>query len=80
MSSSTLLFFSSPIAFEKRTILVTLMIEPIKVNKVVITKIGKIKKGQEPLIILVMKNIDNDKKIRKTKKLMIDIAFAPLGE
>ena len=49
-------------------------------NKVVITKIGKIKKGHEPLIILVMKKIDNDIKIRKTKKLMIDIAFAPLGE
>ena len=56
------------------------MIEPIKVNKAIIMIIGKIKKGHEPLIILVMKNIDNDKKIRKTKKLMIDIALAPLGE
>ena len=74
-----MLFFSSSIAFEKRTILVTLMIEPIKVNKAIIMIIGKIKKGHEPLIILAMKNIDSDIKIRKTKKLMIDIALAPLG-
>ena len=73
-----MLFFSSSIAFEKRTILVTLMIEPIKVNKAIIMIIGKIKKGHEPLIILAMKNIDSDIKIRKTKKLMIDIALAPL--